>query len=1122
MSIVNPEELQIAEIEYIKKLEIKKHLNDMLIDIESIIYYRDLANNQDIIDIINTAFCIDEKNDVKQVLKNIDTFKQIYRGNIKQHIGVFKKFDKIMENKIMENKIMENKIIIISDLYEFTCLIYFLINFTKSFIIFILKINNSFTHRDFNLLIKKTSESCIKLYDNLFKLHIFIKERKIEINYQSMAIYIHNNQKLKNINMNEYINELKKYIIEAFIVANDINKIQEFIKYIKLSFQDYLVIINNLEKNNEINITDKLLEDFFDIISQNINNLSKNTQLIEILNNLVYLIKYLNLKYLNSNYLNQNFHIIQYGIKIYISIQKLIEYLHNTSYIIIYDNIYPTHITVAKDKIENYLSHEDLSKYDLNLKLNTLQNIHNELSNFISQPSLKSSSLKLSLREPSLRESSLKKPSLREPSLKKPSLREPSLRELSLRKLSLREPSLRELSLREPSLRKKLQTFNEIEKKDLKISTIRFNISNNSEYIQFVNFVKLQVLNYLFESYTLANSYFEGFYNYLLMNKFENIKNSKLVINLTKLFKIINNPDKITEDINNFIGEIINLIININLIFYYNNINNNKIIILYGIYCITLLKILLNNDRNQTIIYTQFTYNPKLQLTSYLVNFFKEIFKYDFDKDVRTNTSSDIYSNIYIYINAIHYGYYIYDDTIIAVDKIKSSILNDNKKIKAKSIIESIQFNIADTNKYIIFVNFIKLTVLNYLSVFFTVNDDSTLINISNLFHIINNETINADIKILISEIIKLIVNINLLLYYNTERDIKNILIGVHCINLLKILINENQSKTIIYYKYNYDYRILNNELLEFIKNDYNYNFNEDIDIEEKKNIYENIQLQIILINTNPIFNIKKTSSKQKSVKSDDITADNPETINIFISKLKTAILNYLYEVIHHFKNDRLNEILLENNKDIYYIDLNYIKHIQIFFDIIQQKIGNKKSINISYIYLLYNIKYLITNIIYLLLDNTNIIILKGFDNIILLNKFIKYIIDETQFITYKYYNYDNIITDDDLQTSLQTTFINDLERVIKEKQSLTNDAIYENIHNKINAINDNYTYYENDITFKVKLNGGGNNKYKKTENKITVIYKKKEYTRVIYICERKKYIKLNKTYMLLSKFKKI
>jgi thiol-disulfide isomerase/thioredoxin len=72
-------------------------------------------------------------------------------------------------------------------------------------------------------------------------------------------------------------------------------------------------------------------------------------------------------------------------------------------------------------------------------------------------------------------------------------------------------------------------------------------------------------------------------------------------------------------------------------------------------------------------------------------------------------------------------------------------------------------------------------------------------------------------------------------------------------------------------------------------------------------------------------------------------------------------------------------------------------------------------------------------------------------------------------------------------------------------------------------------TKYNGLLTIERELNGflnsiknGGANKYKKTDNKITVIYKKKEYTRVIYICERKKYVKINKSFMLLSKLKKI
>ena len=53
-------------------------------------------------------------------------------------------------------------------------------------------------------------------------------------------------------------------------------------------------------------------------------------------------------------------------------------------------------------------------------------------------------------------------------------------------------------------------------------------------------------------------------------------------------------------------------------------------------------------------------------------------------------------------------------------------------------------------------------------------------------------------------------------------------------------------------------------------------------------------------------------------------------------------------------------------------------------------------------------------------------------------------------------------------------------------------------------------------------LTGGSVNKYKKTDNKITIMYNKKKYTRVIYINNRKQYVKVNKTFILLSKLKKI
>jgi hypothetical protein len=54
------------------------------------------------------------------------------------------------------------------------------------------------------------------------------------------------------------------------------------------------------------------------------------------------------------------------------------------------------------------------------------------------------------------------------------------------------------------------------------------------------------------------------------------------------------------------------------------------------------------------------------------------------------------------------------------------------------------------------------------------------------------------------------------------------------------------------------------------------------------------------------------------------------------------------------------------------------------------------------------------------------------------------------------------------------------------------------------------------------RLSGGGNSKYKKTNNKVEFTYKNKKYNRVIYInAKNKKYVRLNNEYLLLSKLQK-
>jgi hypothetical protein len=125
------------------------------------------------------------------------------------------------------------------------------------------------------------------------------------------------------------------------------------------------------------------------------------------------------------------------------------------------------------------------------------------------------------------------------------------------------------------------------------------------------------------------------------------------------------------------------------------------------------------------------------------------------------------------------------------------------------------------------------------------------------------------------------------------------------------------------------------------------------------------------------------------------------------------------------------------------------------------------------------------------------------------------------QLFNYKNKNYNYIFS---------YNFYNDKTYIVKNLN--IKEYIYENNTLDITKKNiaiaydeiTNINYFINGVTKMTKMPRlGGKNKsnYKKTDKKITVIYKKKKYTRVIYINERKKYIKINKTYMLLSKLKK-
>ena len=153
------------------------------------------------------------------------------------------------------------------------------------------------------------------------------------------------------------------------------------------------------------------------------------------------------------------------------------------------------------------------------------------------------------------------------------------------------------------------------------------------------------------------------------------------------------------------------------------------------------------------------------------------------------------------------------------------------------------------------------------------------------------------------------------------------------------------------------------------------------------------------------------------------------------------------------------------------------------------------------------------------------------YDNLIFL--FVKYeLVTDYNIIFYKIDVLNFMLTNIRTQIILSKSFDPEKFELTKEnKQSnltITADARSKlTLFTRPNLIepSDSTTTPDSDSDERPKLfteviNGG--NKFKSTKNKITVIYKKKQYTRVIYISERKKYVKINKTYLLLSKLKKV
>jgi hypothetical protein len=232
------------------------------------------------------------------------------------------------------------------------------------------------------------------------------------------------------------------------------------------------------------------------------------------------------------------------------------------------------------------------------------------------------------------------------------------------------------------------------------------------------------------------------------------------------------------------------------------------------------------------------------------------------------------------------------------------------------------------------------------------------------------------------------------------------------------------------------------------------------------------------------------------------------------------------------------------------FIDVNLKSYFNINLIYILDFIQNKDYSILSKYYIIYILQIyidymkIINNIVNTNIVNNNynyLILAISIEFINLLNKVIIYLQDENESIKYihitAFKTKENTITNNHLIVTIPHYDYIDIntKQFIRNYTNLKNYLISENIIIKVlfkNLIQSmaaikevnfiNIPFIKEKILgfIKMKITGGAN-KYKKTGNKATIIYKKKEYIRVIYICERKKYIKINKTFMLLSKLKK-
>jgi hypothetical protein len=442
-------------------------------------------------------------------------------------------------------------------------------------------------------------------------------------------------------------------------------------------------------------------------------------------------------------------------------------------------------------------------------------------------------------------------------------------------------------------------------------------------------------------------------------------------------------------------------------------------------------------------------------------------------------------------------------------------------------------FKYLENSKKILYKNKNKFNDINNLFNYFTYN---FINNIKFLFKFLEDKIfiLSDNKKNYIISLLNFIINLNnyinnILYHKNINNDKYNILIsGIETNILLKKLIEYllKIDRLIYYDKYienkkkenKFDNKAL---LFGYITNldketILSAHYNNNIEYSNISNIIHYIKLinEYIRIYVPSIPNSENTLEIYEKTK--NISLINNDNIKIFIKMISNLLNTFIINSIKLLNIGKNFDILITEKHTQEYILINKLK---LLFQFIESNINSSNTDNI--LTLLKYVLIFINNINELLYHYKQYMdLISGIEIIIYINNLIAYLTTKKQ-ITVTIFEFTIKNRKEKTLNFIDTNAINYYIKAFYKEYynfSFSDKKIKENEIN--NDLSSYETFIIDDIKYIITLKGGAE-KYKKTNNKITIIYKKKQYTRNIYISERKKYIKINKIFMLLSKLKK-